>query len=141
MFKPRNDLEKLLFSAHKGEIEVDELMQQLMDSTVFMPVYEKHQIGGLQPATDDKAIPLTLQEEGGSNVLILFSSPELGKDFVKNFEGYGGGLLAELKWIVEKTGTDHAISINPDNEVGIDLDSEQLKQLYMEHIESSGKKE
>ncbi len=130
MFKPRNDLEKLLLSAQAGELEIEELMDQLMGSTVFMPVYEKHQIGGLQPTNDDKATPLTLQEEGGSTVLILFSSPELGKEFVKNFPGYGGGLLAELKWIVEKVGTDYAISINPDNEVGIDLDPSQIKQLY-----------
>ena len=131
MLQPRNDLEKLLLSAHSGDLEIDSLMDQLMESTVFMPVYEKHQIGGLQPSTDDKAIPLTLQEEGGNNVLILFSSPEMGKDFVKNFPGYGGGLLAELKWIVEKVGTDdHAISINPDNEVGVDLEADQVKQLY-----------
>ncbi len=130
MFKPRNDLEKILYAAHKNELELDQLLDQLMESTVFMPVYEKHQIGGLQPTADEKATPLTLQEEGGTTVLILFSSPELGKDFLKNFPGYGGGLLTELKWIVDKIGTDYAISINPDNEVGIDLDAEQVKQLY-----------
>lgn len=129
-FTPMNDLEKRLLAAHDGDIEVDTLMSELMESTVFMPVYEKHQIGGLQPSTDDKATPLTLQEESGTTVLILFSSPEMGKGFLKNFPGYGGGLLTELKWIVEKVGTDYAFSINPDNEVGIDLEAGDVKRLY-----------
>ncbi len=131
MFKPRNDLEKQLLAAHNGELEVEALMNELMDATVFMPVYEKHQIGGLQPTTDDKATPLTLKEESGLEVLIVFSSPEIGKDFLQNYPGYGGGLLTDLKWIVEKIGTDHAISINPDNEVGFDLDAAMVKQLYI----------
>ena len=43
------------------------------------------------------------------------------------FIDYAGGLLTDLKWVVGKIGTDHAISINPDIEVGFDLDSKTIE--------------
>lgn len=117
-----NDAEALLLKAQAGELDSDTFMQQLMETQLFMPIYEKHQIGGLQPNTSDQAIPLTLDDDAGNKVLILFTSPERAKNFVKEFPGYGGGLLAEFKWIVEKVGTGYSISINPDHELGIDLE-------------------
>ncbi|MBU0656970.1 MAG: SseB family protein [Gammaproteobacteria bacterium] len=117
-----NDAEALLLKAQAGELDSETFMQQLMDVTLFMPIYEKHQIGGLQPATGDKAIPLTLDDDSGNKVLVLFTSPEMAKVFVRDFPGYGGGLLAEFKWILEKVGVGYSISINPDSELGIDLE-------------------
>lgn len=117
-----NDAETLLIKAQAGELDSDAFMQQLMETQLFMPIYEKHQIGGLQPSSSDQAVPLVLDDDSGSKVLVLFTSPERAKNFVKDFSGYGGGLLAELKWIVEKVGTGYSISINPDHELGIDLE-------------------
>jgi len=73
--------------------------------------------------------PLILKEERVLGVLIVFISPEIGKAFLQNHPGNGGDLLTDFKWIVEKIGTNHAISINPENEVGFDLDAEILRQL------------
>ena len=125
-----NDAEKLLVQALAGELEGDAFIQQLMELTLFMPIYGKHQIGGLQPTTGDQAIPLTLDDESGDKVLILFTSPDRAKAFVRDFPGYGGGLLAEFKWIIEKVGVGYSISINPDHEMGIDLEVGMLQGLH-----------
>ncbi|QLQ32735.1 MAG: SseB family protein [Candidatus Thiothrix singaporensis] len=124
-----NETEALLMQAQAGELDSEDFIQQLMAAQLFMPIYEKHQIGGLQPTMGDKATPLTLDDEIGNKVLILFTSPEMAKNFVKDFPGYGGGLLAELKWIIEKVGTGYSISINPDNELGIDLEVGMLQGI------------
>lgn len=125
-----NAAEELLLKAHAGELDSGAFMQQLMETTLFMPIYEKHQIGGLQPTTGDQATPLTLDDESGNKVLILFTSPERAKLFVKDFPGYGGGLLAEFKWIVEKVGVGYSIAINPGHELGIDLEVGMLQNLH-----------
>ncbi len=125
-----NEAEKLLAQALAGELEGDAFIQQLMEVTLFMPIYEKHQIGGLQPTTSDQAVPLTLDDEAGNKILILFTSPERAKGFVRDFPGYGGGLLAEFKWIIEKVGVGYSISINPDHEMGIDLEVGMLQNLH-----------
>jgi hypothetical protein len=130
LMQAMNDAEKLLVQALAGELEGDAFIQQLMELTLFMPIYEKHQIGGLQPTTGDQAIPLTLDDESGDKVLILFTSPDRAKAFVRDFPGYGGGLLAEFKWIIEKVGVGYSISINPDHEMGIDLEVGMLQGLH-----------
>ncbi|WP_154724426.1 SseB family protein [Thiothrix nivea] len=125
-----NEAEELLLKAQSGELDSETFIQQLMGLTLFMPIYEKHQIGGLQPTTGDQATPLTLEDESGQKVLILFTSPEMAKNFVKDFPGYGGGLLAEFKWVIEKVGVGYSISINPDNELGIDLEVGMLQGIH-----------
>ncbi len=125
-----NAAEELLVKALAGELEGDAFIQQLMEVTLFMPIYEKHQIGGLQPTTSDQAVPLTLDDEQGNKILILFTSPDRAKVFVRDFPGYGGGLLAEFKWILEKVGVGYSISINPDHEMGIDLEVGMLQGIH-----------
>lgn len=125
-----NEAEELLVKALAGELEGDTFIQQLMEVTLFMPIYEKHQIGGLQPTTSDQAVPLTLDDDAGNKILILFTSPDRAKAFVRDFPGYGGGLLAEFKWIIEKVGVGYSISINPDHELGIDLEVGMLQNLH-----------
>ena len=125
-----NEAEELLVKAQSGELDGDAIIQKLMEVTLFMPIYEKVQIGGLQPTTSDQAVPLTLDDESGNKVLILFTSPDMAKTFVKGFPGYGGGLLAEYKWIIEKVGVGYSISINPDHEMGIDLEVGMLQGLH-----------
>jgi hypothetical protein len=128
VFAPKNELENKLLAAQEGRIPPQELIDALMGSEVFMPVYEKHQIGGFSSSSQAK--PLTLRdEENGAEVLVLFTSPERAKGFVKDYPGYGGGLLAEFTWILEKLGVGYGISLNPGQQVGIELEGEALQQL------------
>lgn len=123
----KNEAEKLLSKAMAGEMDTASFMTELMETQIFMPIHDKHEIAGLQPS--DKAKPLTLADETGAQILILFTSPERAKTFVKDFPGYGGGLLTDLKWIMEKLGGGFGISINPDHDLGIDLEAGMLKDL------------
>jgi len=123
----KNEAEKLLSKAMAGDMDTAAFMSELMETQIFMPIHDKHEIAGLQPS--DKAKPLTLEDETGAKVLILFTSPERAKSFVKDFPGYGGGLLTDLKWIMEKLGGGFGISINPNHDLGIDLEAGMLKDL------------
>jgi hypothetical protein len=126
-FEARNELETQLLAAQEGKITSEDFMQYLMETQVFMPVKDSIGIAGF--TSSDKAMPLTLRAEDDTEVLILFTSPERAKDFVNDFPGYDGGLLAEFNWILERTGSGIGISINPDWPVGIDLEPEMVQQL------------
>jgi len=129
-FEPRNELEKSLLDAQEGRIPGEQFMQSLLESQVYMPIFEKQgdAIGNIQ--LDNKAKPLSITADNGEEFLILFTSPERSSEFVKDYPGYGdGGLLAEFSWIMEKMGVGFGISLNPDWPVGIDLEPEIIKQL------------
>lgn len=127
-FEPKSGLEQKLMEAQEGRIPPQEFINTLMGSEVFMPVYEKQQIGGF--AASKQAKPLTLQdEESGGQVLVLFTNPERAKPFVKDYPGYEGGLVAEFTWVLEKLGVGYGIALNPGHEIGIDLEAETLQQL------------
>lgn len=126
-FEATNDLERELIAAQRGDTAPEAFMQYLLTAQVFMPVEERHQIQGLQAST--QANPLTLESEEGETVLILFTSPERAKEFVRDFPGYEGGLLTEFKWILEKAGLGYGVSINPGWPVGLDLAPQDVQQL------------
>jgi len=127
-FTAHNDLEEKLIAAQQGELDSDVFMNGLLDEQVFMPVQDDpSQIQGFQRST--KANPLTVLTEDGLNVLVLFTSPERAKSFVQDHPGYGGGLLVEFHWVLERLGSGIAVSINPDMEYGIDLDPDTVVQL------------
>jgi len=126
-FEARNELEENLLAAQDGQMSSDEFMKYLMDTQVFMPVKDSIGIEGF--TSSDKAVPLTLKTEDGVEVLILFTSPDRSKEFVQDFPGYDGGLLAEFKWVLERTGSGIGISINPNWPVGMDLEPEMIEQL------------
>lgn len=126
-FIPANEIEEQLLAAQEGRISGDEFMREMLKSQLFMPILDKHGIGGLQPS--QSATPLTITDEEGTEILILFTSPERAKGFVRDFPGYEGGLLAEFTWILEKLGTGLGISINPNWSVGIDMAPEMIEQL------------
>jgi len=126
-FAPQNELERQLIAAQEGQIPPEGFIETLIGSEIFMPVYEKHQIGGLQ--SSDKAQPLKLKTDDGDEVLVLFTSPERAKAFVKDFPGYGGGLVADFTWILEKLGIGYGISLNPGLGVGIDFQAEDVAQI------------
>lgn len=127
LFESRNELEEKLVAAQEGRLASEAFMSYLMDTQVFMPVKDSIGIGGFTGS--DKAIPLTLKTEDDIEVLILFTSPERAKDFVQDFPGYEGGLLAEFRWVLERTGSGIGISINPTYPVGMDMEPEMVQQL------------
>ncbi|MBB1093593.1 SseB family protein [Rhodopseudomonas palustris] len=126
-FHPQNELERQLLAAQNGEIAPEALIQFLIESDVFMPIYDQHTIGGLQ--TTQRAQPLTINQDDGGKVLILFTSPDRAKTFVRDFPGYGGGLVVTLRWILDHFGIGFAISLNPDQLVGMDFEAHAVAQL------------
>jgi SseB protein N-terminal domain len=131
-FAPQNDLERQLIAAQEGQIQPQDFIQTLLGSEVFMPIYEKHQIVGLQ--TEDRARPLKIQTDEGGEVLVLFTSPERAKAFVRDFPGYGGGLVADFTWVLEKLGLGFGIALNPGLEYGMDFEAQDVAQIAaMQH--------
>jgi hypothetical protein len=126
-FTPQNELERQLIAAQEGQIPPEAFIETLVGSEVFMPIYEKHQIGGLQ--TQQAAQPLKIRGEDGGEVLVLFTSPDRAKSFVSNYPGYGGGLVADFTWILEKLGIGYGVTLNPGLEVGIDFEAQDLAQI------------
>ena len=126
-FEARNEVEEKLLSAQEGQLTSEALMEYMMDAQLFMPVKDAIGIEGF--TSSDKAVPLTLKTEDNIEVLILFTSPDRSKEFLQEFPGYDGGLLAEFKWVLERTGSGIGISINPDWPVGMDLEPEMIQQL------------
>ena len=137
-FTAHNDLEEKLVAAQEGRLDSDVFMQQLLGQQLFMPVQdEASEIQGFQRST--RANPLTVEAEDGTRVLVLFTSPERAKPFLRDFPDYGGGLLSEFSWILERIGSGVAIAINPGIEFGIDLESDMVTQLI--HLNASRKEQ
>jgi hypothetical protein len=126
-FEARNDLEQKLIAAQEGRLPESEFMQYLLGAQVFMPVRDSIGIAGFTGSS--KAIPLTVKTGDAVEVLILFTSPDRAKTFVRDYPGYEGGLLAEFKWVLERTGSGVGISINPNWSVGMDMEPEMIQQL------------
>jgi len=127
-FEVKNELEKHLVDAMSGELSSEAFMQTLFEAQIFMPVQDDtSQIKGLQRSTH--ARPLVIQDEEGENVMVLFTSPERAKTFVQEFPDYGGGLLTEFKWVLERMDGGMAIVVNPGWEVGIDIEPETVSQM------------
>lgn len=126
-FIPQNALEQQLAGAQEGKIPAESFVATLVGSEVFMPIFEKHQIGGLQ--TQQSALPLKIKDEQGQEVLILFTSPERAKSYVRDFPGYGGGLVVDFNWILEQLGLGFGISLNPGCPVGIDFEATDVAQI------------
>jgi SseB protein N-terminal domain len=126
-FETRNELEDKLLAAQEGQLSNTEFIRYLLDTQVFMPVKDSIGIAGF--TSSNKAVPLTLKTEDNIEVLILFTSPDRAKDFVKEYPGYEGGLLAEFSWVLERTGSGIGISINPNWPVGFDLEPDMVQQL------------
>ncbi len=126
-FETRNELEEKLLAAQEGQLSSTEFIRYLLDTQVFMPVKDSIGIAGF--TSSNKAVPLTLKTEDSIEVLILFTSPDRAKDFVEEYPGYEGGLLAEFSWVLERTGSGIGISINPNWPVGFDLEPDMVQQL------------
>lgn len=136
-FIPHNDLEKLLTEVHKGTVEVEDFVARLLaGEQIFMPVKdEKHTIAGFQLST--KAQPLVIEDDEGTQILVLFTSPERAKPFAETFPDFKGGLLAEFTWILRRIGGGFPVAINPGWDVGIDFDADTVAQLIASLPEDS----
>ncbi len=126
-FVAENELEKKLIQAQNGEIEGEEFLKEMLDMQVFMPILEKHNIAGFSDSK--QATPLSLKDEEGTEMVILFTSPDRAKEFVKDHPGYDGGLLEDFKWVIEKIGGGYGVVLNPGFEVGLELEANMLEQL------------
>jgi hypothetical protein len=76
-----------------------------MNSQVFMPVQ------------DDKSAVLSIQRSVRA------------KEFTGDYPGFGGGLLTEFTWVLEKMGRDFGIALNPGLDVGFDMEPETVNEL------------
>jgi len=126
-FVPTNDLEQLLLDAHEGRLEGEDFMRALLTSSVFMPVEDSGIISGLQANT--RAKPLALKDEDGTDILVLFSSPDRTRDFLKNYPGYDGGLLEAFGKLLSRMGCGFGIALNPGWEAGIDITPDMVQHL------------
>ena len=126
-FTAENELEKKLIQAQNGEIEGEEFLKDMLDMQVFMPILDKHSISGFQESK--QATPLSVKDDDGIEMVILFTSPERAKEFVKDYPGYDGGLLEDFKWVIEKIGGGYGVILNPGFEIGLELEANMLEQL------------
>lgn len=126
---PKNELERKLLAAMNGELPPEDFMNELLAEQVFIPIKDDkdHGIAGFQSTT--KATPLVVQDEDGQNILVLFTSPERAQPFLAAMPGYGGGLLAEFEWIVERMEPGFAIVVNPGDEFGMDIAPENVTEM------------
>lgn len=138
-FEAKNELEARLLAAMNGELEAEDFMRELMTQQIFIPIKDDPDSGikGFQRTT--KATPLVVQDEDGQNILVLFTSPERAKEFLAEMPGYGGGLLADFAWIVERMEPGFAIVVNPGLEFGMDISPEDVTQMLGLLADKAGK--
>ena len=127
--EPKSELEKKLLAAMSGELSSEDFMRLLMTEQIFIPIRDEPDSGikGFQRTT--KGTPLVIEDDDGMKILVLFTSPDRAKDFLAEFPDYGGGLLADFKWIVERMAAGFAISVNPGMELGIDIEPEIVTEM------------
>ena len=131
----RNELEAKILEAQEGRITSDDLLKTLMGSQVFMPVQdEKAPVLNVQRST--RAQPLVLSAEEGTPILVLFSSPERAKPFLENYPGFTGGILESFKWVLQNMGSGYGIMLNPESEVGFDMEPETVQDLIQQLADS-----
>jgi hypothetical protein len=131
----RNELEAKILEAQEGRITSDDLLNTLMGSQVFMPVQdEKAPVLNVQRST--RAQPLVLSAEEGTPILVLFSSPERAKPFLEDYPGFTGGILESFKWVLQNMGSGYGIMLNPNSEVGFDMELETVQDLIQQLADS-----
>lgn len=128
-FEAKNELEIKLLAAMNGELSGEDFMRELLAEQVFIPIRDDKDSGiaGFQHTT--KATPLVVRDEDGQDILVLFTSPERAQPFLADMPGYGGGLLAEFEWIVERMEPGFAIVVNPGDEFGMDIAPENVTEM------------
>ncbi len=127
-FVPHNTLEQQLVAVHAGELDPESFVQELLAQQIFMPVRdEKNAIQGFQRST--QAEPLIIEDEDGTRVLVVFTSPDRAKPFVEHYPAFKGGLLVEFSWLLRRIGGGVPIALNAGWEVGMDFDADMIGHL------------
>ena len=127
-FKPKNDLENLLMQAQEGTVSPDEFMNTLIQSQVFMPVRDKLKIVGFQDSKN--STPLALQDDQGTNILVIFTSSDRATQFLQSDPDFQGGLIEKaFGELLEINGVGYGVTINPGEEVGMDLDPDMVEEI------------
>jgi len=126
VFEARTELERKLEALHAGGLSEADFLRDLSNSEIFMPIQDESK-SGIQLNTSAK--PLVVEDESGIPVMLLFTSPERAKPIVQEFPGFGGGLLTEFKWVLEKMGEGAGISLNPGWEIGYDIEPKTVEKL------------
>jgi len=125
-FAPTTDIEQKLVDAQEGRLSSEDFMQELLEATRFLPVYDDS-VSGIQ--LPDKARPISIQLEDGTEIMVAFTSPERAREFLDQAPGQSGGILESFRWIVEHAGTGVGISINPGWDFGLDIEPEVVARL------------
>ncbi len=125
----KNELEKKLLAAINGELPSEDFMNEMLTQQIFIPIKDDRDSGIPGFQLTNKATPLVVQDEEGRNMLVLFTSPERAKEFLADVPGYGGGLLADFAWIVERMEPGFSIAVNPGLELGMDIEPEDVTQM------------
>ncbi len=125
-FVAKTDLERKLEALHEGTISEAEFLRELGNAEIFMPIQDESK-SGIQLNTSAK--PLVVEDESGVPVMLLFTTPERAKPIVQEFPGFGGGLLTEFKWVLEKMTDTAGISLNPGWEIGYDIEPQTVAKL------------
>lgn len=125
----RNELEKKLQAAIEGVLDSEDFMRELMTQQVFIPVQDEPESGIANFQRSTRATPLVVQDEDGRNILVLFTSPERAREFLADMPGFGGGLLADFSWILERMEPGFAIAVNPGLEFGMDIEPEDVTHM------------
>lgn len=128
-FEAKNELEQKLLAAINGELSGEDFMREMLEQQIFIPIRDDKDSGIPGFQLTNKATPLVIQDEAGSNILVLFTSPERAREFLADVPGYSGGLLADFSWIVERMEPGFAIAVNPGLELGMDIEPDDVTQM------------
>lgn len=126
-FEPKNDPEIWMLQAQEGQMDYDEFISKLFTVQVFLPVRDQQNIGGFQASS--RAISLSLKDENDTDILVIFTSPDWAHDFLKDFADFQRGVLEEFGKLLLMNGVGYGVTINPDIEVGLDLEPSMVEQL------------
>lgn len=126
-FKANNDLEELMLSAQEGEIDLDEFMSTLLDSQLFMPVRDKINLTDIQGSTS--TVPLSLEDEKGTKILVVFTSQTRAHEFLKDKPDYQDGMTETFAQLLQMNGVGYGVTINPGEEVGMDFEPDTVEQI------------
>ena len=76
-----------------------------------------------------RAQPLVLSAEEGTPILVLFSSPERARPFLKDYPGFTGGILESFQWVLQNLGSGYGVMLNPDTDIGFDMEPDTVQEL------------
>lgn len=129
VFEAKNELEQKLHAAMNGELASEDFMRELLTQQIFIPIKDDKDSGILGFQHTTKATPLVIQDDEGQNILVLFTSPERARDFLAGTPGYGGGLLTDFAWLMERMEPGFAIAVNPGIDFGMDIEPENVAEM------------